>query len=63
MSKTHEHTFHQLSLVRQRACATQFIALQKRTVTCSYLPRYWYCQGLTMSRRSAAQRSRRSAEG
>lgn len=34
------YSFHQLSFVRHRACATQFMALQKGTVTCSFLPLY-----------------------
>ena len=57
------HYCHQSSRVRHSACATQFIALQKGTVTCSLCPRYRYCQGLTSSKQSEAHRSRRSAEG
>ena len=55
--------FHQSSLVRQRAWATQFIALQKGMVTCSFLPRYWYCHGVTSSSWPFAHWSMRSVEG
>ena len=57
------YPFHHVSLVRQRACATQFMVLQKGTLTASSFLRYWYCHGATISILPVAQYSMRSADG